>query len=1219
MTFRTLILRSLRFHARAHLGVVLGAAVGSAALIGALIVGDSVRGSLHDLALERLGGIHYAMAPSDRFFRAEPISVHFEPSFFGPPLAHRSGTNRNYAPIEVFPGLRLPATASARNGEARANQVQALAFSEGIAKLGGSSLLTNIAPDAVVLNESLAAQLKVQVGDTILLRVRKPSALSQDAIISSRSDASVALRLRVQAIVPGSGLGNFNLAASQVPPLNAFLRMDVMAKQAGVSGEANLLLSGPIWMGPKSVQFFHGGFQVEQTLRDRLASALASLSPRLGALVRRDSVPRLTEPASGAGFLDQEFASRLDFGDLELELRQLPKQRTFELRSSRIFLDPAVVQAAHSPPSPSLLGRNALQRRFKFDLSILTNHVDVLTYLVNQFQAGERTTPYSMVTATGAPVVPSDMQDDEILINQWLADDLQIGPGSDLALTYFLADSGARLIERTNHFRVRAVVPMTMPYADRSLMPEFPGIAKAERTEDWDAGFKLVHKIRDQDDKYWKEWRGTPKAFVTLSAGKKMWANRFGELTSIRFLVPDNMLQSELEEALPIKLLDSISPADLGLRFEPVRAQALAAANQAQDFGQLFIGFSFFLILAALILMALLFQFGLEHRTSEVGTLLSLGYTPKTVRWLLLLEGTALAMVGGVVGIAAGIGYARAMLVGLTTVWRGAVGTSALHFHLTGATLAIGLLASVAVSAVTIWLVLRKQAKRPARELLAEGQHAERDRSPVAPRPRRKDASENTEATSAIGAAAAGDRSRSGAVPGAAWVGGCAGLLALGLVGWALVKGEVSDAETFFSAGSLFLVAGLAFSAAFFALLNRSTAQRRLTVGSLGLRGCARRSKRSLATVGLLACGSFLVMAIGAFKLDANANAWKRSSGTGGFALLGRSTLPVVQDLNTEAGREFFGLNPKDLEGVEVVPLRVRDGDEASCLNLNRAQTPRLLGVNPQLLQNRGAFTFAKLAAEGATQHPWARLEEKLADGAVPAVGDLNSIVWAMGKKVGDTLSLTDEHGQPFKVRLVGGLANSILQGSLLISEAEFVKRFPSESGYRMFLIDAPSNRVAAVSATLTRALQDVGLELTPAAQRLAAFNAVQNTYLKTFQVLGGLGLLLGSAGLGVVVLRNVLERRGELALLRAVGFRRRTLQWLVLSEHAGLLWLGLGVGLVAALVAILPVLLAPGAEVQYLSLGVTLAAVFVSGLLWTWLATRLALRGELLKALRDE
>jgi hypothetical protein len=73
------------------------------------------------------------------------------------------------------------------------------------------------------------------------------------------------------------------------------------------------------------------------------------------------------------------------------------------------------------------------------------------------------------------------------------------------------------------------------------------------------------------------------------------------------------------------------------------------------------------------------------------------------------------------------------------------------------------------------------------------------------------------------------------------------------------------------------------------------------------------------------------------------------------------------------------------------------------------------------------------------------------------------------------------------------------------------------------------------------------------------------------------------------------------------------------LSEHGGLLWLGSGVGLAAAMVGILPVLLAPGAEVHYISLLGTLLGMFVSGFIWTWLATRLALRGELLKALRNE
>jgi ABC-type antimicrobial peptide transport system permease subunit len=142
---------------------------------------------------------------------------------------------------------------------------------------------------------------------------------------------------------------------------------------------------------------------------------------------------------------------------------------------------------------------------------------------------------------------------------------------------------------------------------------------------------------------------------------------------------------------------------------------------------------------------------------------------------------------------------------------------------------------------------------------------------------------------------------------------------------------------------------------------------------------------------------------------------------------------------------------------------------------------------------------------------------------------------------------------------------------------------------------------------------------LTGTVQRLNAFNAVQNTYLSTFQALGGLGLLLGSAGLGVVVLRNVQERRGELALLLAVGFRGRALQWLVLSEHGALLGLGLAAGVIAAAVGVMPALLSPGAQIPYASLGWTFAAVLANGLIWAWLATRFALRGKLLDALRNE
>jgi ABC-type antimicrobial peptide transport system permease subunit len=196
-------------------------------------------------------------------------------------------------------------------------------------------------------------------------------------------------------------------------------------------------------------------------------------------------------------------------------------------------------------------------------------------------------------------------------------------------------------------------------------------------------------------------------------------------------------------------------------------------------------------------------------------------------------------------------------------------------------------------------------------------------------------------------------------------------------------------------------------------------------------------------------------------------------------------------------------------------------------------------------------------------------------------------------------------------------VANSILQGGLLIDEEAFARHFPTEVGYRMFLIDAPLQEIDRVAATLGRALADVGLELTPTIRRLAQFNAVQNTYLSTFQVLGGLGLVLGSVGLGVVLMRNVFERRGELALLLAVGYRPAQVRSMVLSEHGLLLLSGLAVGLAAAAVAVVPSV--RSSELPYLSLGLTLAAVLASGMFWTWGASRWSLRGDLLPALRRE
>jgi ABC-type lipoprotein release transport system permease subunit len=412
----------------------------------------------------------------------------------------------------------------------------------------------------------------------------------------------------------------------------------------------------------------------------------------------------------------------------------------------------------------------------------------------------------------------------------------------------------------------------------------------------------------------------------------------------------------------------------------------------------------------------------------------------------------------------------------------------------------------------------------------------------------------------------------------------------------------------FFGAGMLLLVSCLCVCHAWLGKLATGGGAAFASLGAMGWRGSARRRGRSLACIGLLACGVFLLIAVGAFRLDPNEGANERWGGTGGFALFGQSDVPVLYDLNTKKGREEMALDSE----VDLVQFRVRAGDDASCLNLNQTREPRLLGVNPKALANKEAFTFAQGTG-------WEALDETEGD-AVPAIVDMNTGMWMMHVKVGDVIDYPDESGGTFKIRIAGFLGNSVLQGDLIISEKQFVKHFPSASGYRVFLIDsADPKATAAIANALSFALEDYGLELTPATRRLAEFSKVQNTYLDIFQALGGLALLLGSVGLGVVVLRNVLERRGELALLQAVGFRKSALHWLVLAEHGGLLILGLAAGIISAAIAVWPALNAPGQGMPLKLLAWMVGGILLSGLLWTWLAAVIALRGKLLPALRHE
>ena len=157
----------------------------------------------------------------------------------------------------------------------------------------------------------------------------------------------------------------------------------------------------------------------------------------------------------------------------------------------------------------------------------------------------------------------------------------------------------------------------------------------------------------------------------------------------------------------------------------------------------------------------------------------------------------------------------------------------------------------------------------------------------------------------------------------------------------------------------------------------------------------------------------------------------------------------------------------------------------------------------------------------------------------------------------------------------------------------------------------------------LDQSLADYGFDAAPTSGRLASFHRVENTYLSTFQMLGSLGLILGTFGLAAVMLRNILERAGrrrrELALLQAVGYKPSDLAVMVLSESLFLLVSGLAIGTVCALLAIAPAFSSRGGRFSLVSLALLLAGVLLSGLLSSLVAMRAVTRAPLLAALRAE
>jgi ABC-type antimicrobial peptide transport system permease subunit len=1194
--------QSLKHYFRSDFTIALGVMAATAVLTGALIVGDSMRQSLRSLTMERLGQID-EMLVSQGFFREK--------------LADEIRRNKTFqsdyqkvTPLILFPGGTVEYQQEV--GSSRAGQVNVLGVNDEFWSFDSSTLdvtaISGLEDETAIINQALADDLNISAKDVesgdakITVRIPKQTQMPAESALGRKRDLIESLvDLKVVKVLPTEGLGRFSLHPSQSDPLNVYLPIPLLQDALGRSvlkhksdpAQANvLLLSGKQGQLPSE--------EVTEKLRDTIRPTLEDYGLTLKRVTKK-------------------------FGEGENSKTVFDY---WSLSSDKMVLEDETVRSIKSAFPESTA---------------------VFTYLANDIRkpGTKLGIPFSMVSAvdfgdsfrplsatSGDPI--RELNDKEIVLNQWAADDLEVKPGDKIELLFFEPETthGSQL-ERTETFTLVDIAAITEPVEpfdvptrgpvkeaifdklptianDPDLTPVVQGVTDAQSIEDWDLPFR-TDTLRSKDDDYWLNHRTTPKAFVSLAAGRKIWDSRFGTTTSFRLPISSADYDSESDypadatgsyDLISKKLLDQFSSDDaqLGMHLVPIKRRGLAASSGSTPFDALFLALSMFVIGSALILVSLLFRLGLQQRASEVGLLKAAGFNQKRIRNLWLQEMLVVCLIGAFLGVFLGIGYAWLMIKGLTTWWVGAISRPFLTMHASPLSLIIGFISGILICVLTILWSLRRTKKQTIRGLLS-GQ-----------------------LESSVGKS---DRTKR------SWSGWVIPLLFVGAVGLAVMAtglaGE-AQAGAFMGAGFLALAALLM---CVYVWLKRpaSGLENQLSLSRLAFVSAQRNPLRSTLTIGLVAVASFLIAAVSAFRLAPN------EAGTAGFDWVAQSSQPVFQDLATEKGQgEALGIDFKLSPETKVVPIRFKPGEDASCNNLYQSTQPRALGVPPSFIErfdDENATQFAWGGAvssdsESAKANPWHLLDGNGHSGTkedpIPVIIDKNTANYSLKIYLPGTVrEVRYDTGETFYFRAVGFLANTILQGSLIMSETDFQSVFPTTAGYRYFLIDDASlvrsgdsqELVSEDVAKLEDRLGDQGFDARSADKLLANFMAVQNTYLSTFQTLGALGLLLGTFGLAAVQVRSVLERTKELGLMRAVGFANRKLSWMVLLENAWLLLLGLAVGIGAALFTTVPHWLVGSASVPWATLGVMFATIVLVGLVAAWLASRNISRLPLLESLR--
>lgn len=784
----------------------------------------------------------------------------------------------------------------------------------------------------------------------------------------------------------------------------------------------------------------------------------------------------------------------------------------------------------------------------------------LITYLVNRFVSASGMTPYSFVSALPASLYSNIPSGKRIIINKWMASDLSVNEGDSLRMFWFAPDSLNKLVERNTSFIIQQITEMNGIWSDSLLMPDFPGISGKESCSDWDAGVSVkMSDIRVKDENYWKKYRGTPKAFINYDKGHELWGNNFGPATAIRF--PAGVTEEKIKK----ELSGFIEPDKVGLIVTDLLDESVKAANEGIDFGTLFLSLGFFLILASMVMLSFATSSYFSSKQRHLNTLFALGFKNSWITRLLFFETILISISGCIAGSFAGYLINILITGALNTVWRGAVQTDTLGAYFNPGSVLLGFIATFFLALLFIYFKVRRHLK------MLNKRKIESFNMP----------SLTFNTTALISSS----------------------VLTVTLLVLSAIMPEKQMIFSFSGGVTLLATFILLWRQRFSGMpLNKSV--RLNYIKQISGKYYSVNISNAVTPVLFIAAGIFALFITGANRMNFNEKQLKRSGGTGGYLFWCENTIPVKEDMNRETGKKALGLDEDQIKEMSYVQMKRSAGNDASCLNLNHISVPPLLGVNPSEFIAKKAFSFSKTFKSPGITDPWQYLKLEPRENTIYGIADQTVLDWGLKLKPGDTLILRTENGRPLNIIIAAGLQSSVFQGNVLIGLENFTRYFPSVSGTSVFLVDGNPVNSGLLRNTLKDRLDNYGINIEGTGDRLASFYEVTNTYLSVFGVFGALGMIIGIAGLGFVLLRNYNQRKHEFALMIATGFHIRKIKNMLFSEQLQILFAGVSAGTISALVATYPSI-KTSPDIPWLLLGIMVLLILITGLAAIFISVR--------------